>query len=77
MAKHPVPKRRQTHTRSSRRHETFLKSALKKLNNFTKLVACTACGSMRLSHTACPSCGEYRGRNVIAKKEVKVEKVKA
>lgn len=77
MAKHPVPKRRQTSARSSRRHSVFFKSVLKKLNNAANIVVCAKCGGPRLSHTACPACGEYRGRTVITQKVTKVEKVKA
>ncbi len=36
------------------------------------LVQCSNCGEMRLSHTVCPSCGHYQGREVIdMKKEEK------
>jgi ribosomal protein L32 len=37
------------------------------------LVACSNCGSMRLSHTVCPKCGQYQGREVI---EIKKDKKK-
>lgn len=26
-------------------------------------IACASCGAPTLPHTACPSCGAYRGRN--------------
>lgn len=29
------------------------------------LVACPQCREMKLSHTACPSCGTYKGRAVL------------
>jgi large subunit ribosomal protein L32 len=29
------------------------------------LSSCPDCGEMRLSHRACPSCGRYRGRQVV------------
>jgi large subunit ribosomal protein L32 len=29
------------------------------------LSPCPDCGEMRMSHRACPSCGRYRGRQVI------------
>ncbi|MFM8593189.1 MAG: 50S ribosomal protein L32 [Chloroflexota bacterium] len=29
------------------------------------LTACTACGEKKLPHHVCPSCGYYRGRQVI------------
>lgn len=31
------------------------------------LVKCSNCGQARPSHVACPACGQYRGRAVIAK----------
>ena len=30
-----------------------------------KLGKCTQCGATLRSHTACPSCGTYRGRQVV------------
>ncbi len=80
MAKHPVPKRRASATRGSRRYSTWKSLELKRLNNLTKTVDCPKCKQPRLPHTACPTCGYYRGRVVIdlAKKdEKKVQKVKA
>ena len=32
-------------------------------------VPCPQCGEARLPHHACPSCGNYKGRNVIDKDE--------
>jgi large subunit ribosomal protein L32 len=29
------------------------------------MVPCSNCGEMRLSHTVCPKCGYYQGREVI------------
>jgi large subunit ribosomal protein L32 len=31
-----------------------------------KLVVCPQCRSPRLSHHACPTCGTYKGRDVLA-----------
>jgi large subunit ribosomal protein L32 len=30
-----------------------------------KLGKCTQCGAILRSHTACPACGTYRGRQVL------------
>ena len=30
---------------------------------------CPECGEVKLSHRACPHCGSYRGRDVIAVEE--------
>lgn len=79
MAKHPVPKQRSTHQRSSRRYGTFLSKTLKRLSNVARTIACPKCQQPRLPHTACPTCGEYRGHTIIdfGKKEAKVKQVKA
>lgn len=80
MAKHPVPKRRASSTRGDRRYSTWKSGELKRLTHISRAVECPKCKQPRSSHTACPTCGEYRGRVVIdlaAKKMKKIEKVKA
>ncbi len=54
----PQPKRKHSKGRRDRRRA---QDALQPLN----LVQCSNCGEMRLSHTVCPSCGHYQGREVI------------
>lgn len=55
----PHPKRKFSKGRRDRRraHDALT-------NN--NLVQCSQCGQMRLSHTVCPNCGYYQGREVIA-----------
>lgn len=65
MAKHAVPKRKQSKARSQRRYHTFETLAQKRLLNGINLVACGSCGQMRKVHHACPACGMYRGRQVV------------
>ena len=60
----PLPKRKVSKGRRDRRRAH---DALKMKN----LVRCSNCGEMRLSHTVCPSCGFYRGREVIKFKSKK------
>jgi len=61
----PLPKRKLSKGRRDRRRS---QDALKAKN----LVACSNCGEMRLPHTVCPSCGFYKGREIIsAEKESK------
>ncbi|HUV93509.1 MAG TPA: 50S ribosomal protein L32 [Anaerolineae bacterium] len=50
-----VPKRKQSKGRTHRRRSHH---ALRSV----ALVECSSCHQMRLPHTACPSCGRYRGR---------------
>ncbi len=79
MAKHGVPKRKQSKTRSNRRYHTFENLARLKLAGMARVVPCPQCGKARQNHTVCASCGMYRGRNVVNKQKdmAKVTKVKA
>jgi len=54
----PLPKRKLSKGRRDRRrtHDALIA---------TTLVQCSNCGEMRLSHTVCPNCGYYQGREVI------------
>lgn len=54
----PLPKRKISKGRRDRRRAH---DALKARN----LVACPNCGDMRLPHHVCPSCGYYKGREVV------------
>ncbi|MFN3820999.1 MAG: 50S ribosomal protein L32 [bacterium] len=47
--------------RDKRRSHHFLKPV--------NLVECPQCHQMRLPHSACPHCGFYKGRKVLAIKE--------
>jgi large subunit ribosomal protein L32 len=55
----PLPKRKLSKGRRDRRRSH---DALTPAN----LVQCSNCGEMRLSHTVCPNCGHYQGREVIS-----------
>ncbi len=53
----PLPKRKITKTaRNKRRSHLALKAP--------NLVECPQCHALRLPHTACPSCGSYKGVEV-------------
>jgi len=56
----PHPKRKHSKGRRDRRraHDAL---------TITNLVQCSNCGEMRHSHTVCPKCGYYQGREIIAK----------
>jgi len=60
----PQPKRKLSKGRRDRRRAH---DALEARN----LVACSNCGEMRLPHTVCPSCGHYKGREIINVEEEK------
>ncbi len=64
----PNPKRRHSNTRTRlRRAHDFLK-----IQSVSK---CPSCGAAQLPHRVCPSCGQYRGKQVITVK-VKEKKKK-
>lgn len=62
----PHPKRKHSKGRRDRRRSHDALAA-------QTLVACSNCGEAHISHTVCPSCGHYDGREVI---EVEKEKKK-
>jgi len=57
-----VPKRRHSVTRKNKRrsHDAI---------TLPNPSACPQCGEPKLPHRACPSCGTYKGREVVAKQE--------
>lgn len=55
----PHPKRKHSQGRRDRRRAHDGLTAL-------NLVQCSNCGELRPSHTVCPSCGHYQGREVIS-----------
>lgn len=55
----PQPKRKLSKGRRDRRRSQDALVA-------TNLVQCSNCGEMRLSHTVCPKCGYYQGKEVIS-----------
>ncbi len=58
----PVPKRR---TSSAKRDRRRAHDAL----SVPGLAKCSNCGASVTPHRVCPSCGHYRGRQVIAVKD--------
>ncbi|MGH2457934.1 MAG: 50S ribosomal protein L32 [Chloroflexota bacterium] len=57
----PLPKRRTSRARQGERRSHLGVTA-------PQLVACPRCGQMRPSHQVCPSCGTYKGEDVLKKK---------
>jgi large subunit ribosomal protein L32 len=58
----PVPKRKLSKARGRKRSSHW------KLESF-QLVTCPDCGEAVLPHQVCPSCGKYRGVQVLEIKE--------
>ena len=79
MAKRSTPKKQQANSQPSRRYKTFQSNARKRLVATTKVQKCPKCGEDQLAHSACATCGYYKGRAVIDKNKAmdKITKVKA
>lgn len=79
MAKHPVPKRKTSKSRTSSRYSAFQFKARTNIEAAIKLVACSNCGSQKRAHHVCDTCGFYRGKQMLDKnKEMdKITKIKA
>jgi large subunit ribosomal protein L32 len=58
----PVPKRKTSKSKRDKRrtHQKYTAPSL---------TTCPQCGSTRLPHHACPTCGTYKGRTVIETEE--------
>ncbi len=56
-----VPKRKLSKARRDKRRSNVWKLTLP---GFSK---CTQCGELKLSHRVCPSCGYYKGKEIIKK----------
>jgi len=54
-----VPKRRMSRSNTRSRRSQWKATA-------PALTACARCRQPKLSHTACPTCGTYDGRNILS-----------
>lgn len=59
------PKRKHSKARTGKRRATYYNSLRK-----PSMMECPNCGSAKLLHHACPSCGHYRGRQVVKPTEI-------
>ena len=64
-----LPKRRHSRQRQAKRrtHDRLTPSSLS---------PCPQCGTMRLSHRICPSCGSYRGKVMVVIEEKESKEAK-
>ncbi len=76
MAKHAVPKQKQSKARSNRRYKTFQRSAQLKLSRMASLKKCPSCKAVIVQHKACQECGMYQGRDVLGKVKKMAPKAK-
>lgn len=81
MAKHPVPKKKVSQSRTAKRYASFAHKKHVKLKGVVNWILCAACGEPRLNQKACGACGVFRGKSIKggdnAKKTDKVTKIKA
>lgn len=79
MPKHPVPKQKQSKTRSKKRYSAYRVGQQTRLKESIQLVDCSNCLAPRRVHHVCKACGMYRGRQVldIQKKMKKITTIQA
>lgn len=58
----PVPKKRTSHSKRNMRRSHHALTPL-------HAIVCSSCGEPTMRHRACPSCGQYRGRQIVAIKQ--------
>jgi large subunit ribosomal protein L32 len=64
MPKHPVPKKKTSKARTSRRYKNFQNRARIRLTNDAQLTECSSCKAPVKQHQACSECGNYRGKDM-------------
>ncbi len=58
-----LPKRRISRTRQARKRAHYLRLKM------PHMVQCPQCKTLRLAHTVCPTCGTYKGIEVLEVEE--------
>ena len=76
MGKHPTPKRKLPKSDGRKRYSMYQYKARTRLQKSINLTKCSNCNEMRQTHHVCPSCGYYRGRQVIDMTKDLKDKVK-
>lgn len=74
-----VPKKKTSKARTTRRFKSFAQKVKHDLAGRVQIVTCPQCKAPKQNHCACPSCGTYRGRQVIDMQKgiEKITKIKA
>ena len=57
------PKRKTSKARTRSRRANY------RITTIPQTQECSNCGGDKLMHRACPTCGHYRGRQVVAREE--------
>ncbi len=68
MAKHAVPKKKQSSSRSGSRYHTFENKTRLRLANSIQTIICPQCGADVRIHRACTKCGYYHSKKGTASK---------
>ena len=69
------PKKKISTRKGHTRHSTWQTINLKKISEKYQVAKCTNCGSKKLAYRVCPSCGYYKGKQVITIKSKTSAKV--
>lgn len=75
MPKHPVPKKKTSKARGSRRYKSFQNKARKRLTDSIQIIACAKCSAPKQSHHVCKECGDFAGKDVLGKQQKAVEEL--
>lgn len=70
------PKKKISKTQSHKRHSSWKRVTLKKLSEKYQTTKCANCGANKPNFRVCPSCGYYKGKQVLtikSKKDTVVE----
>ncbi len=63
-----VPRKKRSKSKKRRQKNIWKSYKKRKIENKLSLVECDNCGSTKLNHRVCPSCGFYKGKQVITVK---------
>ena len=69
------PKKKISIMKGAKRHSMWQTINLKALSAKYQVAKCTNCGSKKLAYRVCPSCGYYKGKQVITIKAKSSSKV--
>ena len=59
------PKRKHSKSRTRKRRSQYYRSL-----NKPELMECPNCGSTKMLHRVCPTCGQYRGRQIVEPQDI-------
>lgn len=60
-----VPKKKTSKGRTSRRHKSYVRKQVSRMQENLNLGTCADCGATKLNHHVCKSCGKYNGMQIL------------